>query len=101
LSHCRCWNSCPSRRWHHRRLLDPAFVAGLIAQRVPFIVAELDRAADTFMLPSTRPGPERRLISERTKAAMPCAFGVLKGSTVRLPVVVEHPCPCLSRGEGL
>jgi DNA invertase Pin-like site-specific DNA recombinase len=28
---------------------DVAFVAGLMAQRVPFIVAELDRDADPFM----------------------------------------------------
>jgi hypothetical protein len=29
---------------------DVAFVAGLMAQRVPFIVAELGRDADPFML---------------------------------------------------
>jgi hypothetical protein len=30
---------------------DVAFIAGLMAQRVPFIVAELGADADPFMLP--------------------------------------------------
>jgi DNA invertase Pin-like site-specific DNA recombinase len=49
-----------------------AFVAGLMAQRVPFIVAELGRDADPFMLHlyAALAGKERRLISERTKAAL-------------------------------
>jgi DNA invertase Pin-like site-specific DNA recombinase len=48
-----------------------AFVAGLMAQRVPFIVAELGRDADPFMLHlyAALAEKERRLISERTKAA--------------------------------
>ena len=51
---------------------DVAFIAGLMAQRVPFIVAELGAYADALML---RPYPalaeeERRLIGERTKAAL-------------------------------
>jgi len=51
---------------------DVAFVAGLMAQRVPFIVAELGRAADPFMLHlyAALAEKERRLISERTKAAL-------------------------------
>jgi hypothetical protein len=44
-----------------------AFIAGLMAQRVPFIVAELGADADPFML--------RRLISERTKAALAARKG--------------------------
>jgi DNA invertase Pin-like site-specific DNA recombinase len=50
---------------------DVAFVAGLMAQRVPFIVAELGRDADPFMLHlyAALAEKERRLISERTKAA--------------------------------
>jgi DNA invertase Pin-like site-specific DNA recombinase len=49
-----------------------AFVAGLMAQRVPFIVAELGRDADPFMLHlyAALAEKERRLISERTKAAL-------------------------------
>jgi DNA invertase Pin-like site-specific DNA recombinase len=51
---------------------DVAFVSGLMAQRVPFIVAELGRNADPFMLHlyAALAEKERRLISERTKAAL-------------------------------
>jgi DNA invertase Pin-like site-specific DNA recombinase len=51
---------------------DVAFVAGLMAQRVPFIVAELGRDADPFMLHlyAALAEKERRLISERMKAAL-------------------------------
>ena len=43
-----------------------------MAQRVPFIVAELGRDADPFILHlyAALPEKERRLISERTKAAL-------------------------------
>jgi DNA invertase Pin-like site-specific DNA recombinase len=51
---------------------DVAFVSGLMAQRVPFVVAELGRDADPFMLHlyAALAEKERRLISERTKAAL-------------------------------
>jgi DNA invertase Pin-like site-specific DNA recombinase len=51
---------------------DVAFVAGLMAQRVPFIVAELGIDADPFMLHlyAALAEKERRLIAERTKAAL-------------------------------
>jgi len=51
---------------------DVAFVSGLMAQRVPFIVAELGRDADPFMLNlyAALAEKERRLISERTRAAL-------------------------------
>ena len=51
---------------------DVAFVAGLMAQRVPFIVAELGRDADPFMphLYAALAEKERRLISERTTTAL-------------------------------
>ncbi len=51
---------------------DVAFIAGLMAQRVPFIVAELGRDADPFMLHlyAALAEKERRLISERTRAAL-------------------------------
>src|ERR1051325_8825402 len=51
---------------------DVAFVSGLMAQRVPFIVAELGRDADPFMLHlyAALAEKERRLIAERTKAAL-------------------------------
>src|SRR2546425_9349403 len=61
---------------------DVAFVAGLMAQRVPFIVAELGRDADPFMLHlyAALAEKERRLISERTKAAL----AAKKASGIRL-----------------
>jgi hypothetical protein len=51
---------------------DVAFIAGLMVQRVPFIVAELGADADPFMLHlyAALAEKERRLISERTKAAL-------------------------------
>jgi DNA invertase Pin-like site-specific DNA recombinase len=51
---------------------DVAFISGLMAQRVPFIVAELGTDADPFMLHlyAALAEKERRLISERTKAAL-------------------------------
>ena len=56
---------------------DVAFISGLMAQRVPFIVAELGRDADPFMLHlyAALAEKERRLISERTKAALGGAEG--------------------------
>jgi DNA invertase Pin-like site-specific DNA recombinase len=51
---------------------DVAFISGLMAQRVPFIVAELGPDADPFMLHlyAALTEKERRLISTRTKAAL-------------------------------
>ena len=51
---------------------DVAFIAGLMAQRVPFIVAELGADADPFMLHlyAALAEKERRLISDRTKVAL-------------------------------
>jgi len=67
---------------------DVAFVAGLMAQRVPFIVAELGRDADPFMLHlyAALAEKERRLISERTKAALVAkkAAGAALGNPVNL-----------------
>ncbi len=61
---------------------DVAFIAGLMAQRVPFIVAELGRDADPFMLHlyAALAEKERRLISDRTKAAL----GARKAQGARL-----------------
>lgn len=51
---------------------EVAFIAGLMAQRVPLIVAELGADADPFMLHiyAALAEKERRVISERTKAAL-------------------------------
>ena len=51
---------------------DVAFIAGLMAQRVPFIVAELGPDANPFMLHlyAALAEKERRLISERTRSPL-------------------------------
>jgi DNA invertase Pin-like site-specific DNA recombinase len=51
---------------------DVAFITGLMAQRVPFIVAELGADADPFMLHiyAALAEKERHLISDRTRAAL-------------------------------
>ena len=54
---------------------DVAFISGLMAKRVPFVVAELGSDVDPFMLHlyAALAEKERRLISERTKAALAAA----------------------------
>jgi DNA invertase Pin-like site-specific DNA recombinase len=51
---------------------DVAFISGLMAERVPFVVAELGIDTDPFVLHlyAALAEKERRLISERTKAAL-------------------------------
>jgi DNA invertase Pin-like site-specific DNA recombinase len=67
---------------------DVAFVSGLMAQRVPFVVAELGADADPFMLHlyAALAEKERALISVRTKAALQAAKarGVRLGNRVNL-----------------
>ena len=69
---------------------DVAFVAGLMAQRVPFMVAELGRDADPFMLHlyAALAEKERRLISERTRAAL--AIRKASGSKLGNPVNIRE-----------
>jgi DNA invertase Pin-like site-specific DNA recombinase len=54
---------------------DVAFISSLMAQRVPFLVAELGPDVDPFMLHiyAAFAEKERRSISERTKAALAAA----------------------------
>jgi DNA invertase Pin-like site-specific DNA recombinase len=63
---------------------DVAFIATLMTQRVPFIVAELGRNADPFMLHiyAALAEQERRMISERTRQALAAARerGVVLGN---------------------
>ena len=63
---------------------DVAFVAGLMAQRVPFVVAELGADADPFMLHlfAALAEKERAMISARTRAALAAAKerGVVLGN---------------------
>jgi DNA invertase Pin-like site-specific DNA recombinase len=56
---------------------DVAFIAGLMAQRVPFIVAELGAEADPFMLHlyAALAEKERRLIADRTRQALAARKG--------------------------
>jgi DNA invertase Pin-like site-specific DNA recombinase len=65
---------------------DVAFVSGLMAQRVPFIVAELGRDADPFMLHlyAALAEKERSLISQRTRDALNAA------KTRHRPVSLDH-----------
>lgn len=54
---------------------DVHFISGLMAERVPFLVAELGADADAFVLHlyAALAEKERRLISERTKAGLRAA----------------------------
>lgn len=67
---------------------DVAFISGLMAQRVPFIVAELGADADPFMLHvyAALAEKERSMISARTKAALAQkkAQGVVLGNRTNL-----------------
>src|SRR5438874_13602306 len=67
---------------------DVAFIAGLMAQRVPFIVAELGIDADPFMLHlyAALAEKERAIISQRTRAALTAkkAQGALLGNRTNL-----------------
>lgn len=68
---------------------DVAFISGLMAQKVPFIVAELGADADPFMLHlyAALAEKERALISERTRVALAAkkAQGVRLGNPTNLP----------------
>jgi DNA invertase Pin-like site-specific DNA recombinase len=67
---------------------DVAFISGLMAQRVPFIVTELGADCDPFMLHiyAALAQKERALISERTRSALAAkrAQGVKLGNPVNL-----------------
>jgi DNA invertase Pin-like site-specific DNA recombinase len=67
---------------------DVGFISGLMAQRVPFIVAELGSDADPFMLHiyAALAEKERALISDRTRAALvqKKAQGVVLGNPTNL-----------------
>ena len=68
---------------------DVHFISGLMTHRVPFLVTELGADVDPFMLHifAALAEKERRLISQRTKAAL----GALKAS--------GQPEPCRSTGD--
>jgi DNA invertase Pin-like site-specific DNA recombinase len=67
-----------------------AVISGLMAQRVPFIVAELGADADPFMLHlyAALAEKERRLISERTRSAL--AAKKAQGAILGNPTNIEQ-----------
>lgn len=73
---------------------DVAFIAGLMAQKVPFVVAELGADADPFMLHlyAALAEKERTLISTRTRDALRAASdrGVALGGWRGGPVVDQR-----------
>jgi DNA invertase Pin-like site-specific DNA recombinase len=68
---------------------DVHFISGLMAQRVPFIVAELGADADPFMLHvyAALAEKERNMIADRTRLALAQkkAQGVILGNRTNLP----------------
>lgn len=84
---------------------DVAFISGLMAQRVPFIVAELGADADPFMLHlyAALAEKERRLISERTKAALARkrASGARLGNPTNLPEAQRRGAAASAQGADL
>jgi len=88
-------------RRHHGQVLvakldrlsrDVHFIAGLMAQRVAFLVAELGADVDPFMLHiyAALAEKERRMISERTRAAL--------GARKRQGAILGNPTNLLQAG---
>jgi DNA invertase Pin-like site-specific DNA recombinase len=91
---CAKLNKCPVIVAKLDRLSrDVAFIAGLMAQRVPFIVTELGANADPFMLHiyAALAEQERRMISSRTRVALTAAKarGVVLGNQVQADANAE------------
>jgi DNA invertase Pin-like site-specific DNA recombinase len=79
---------------------DVAFISGLMAQKVPFIVAELGADTDPFMLHlyAALAEKERALIATRTKAALRAAKA--RGVTLGNPKLAQAREAANSRKQG-
>lgn len=84
---------------------DVHFISGLMAQRVPFVVAELGLDADPFMLHlyAAFAEKERALISQRTKDALQRAKarGVVLGKHGREVLAPANRKAAVKRAEAL
>jgi DNA invertase Pin-like site-specific DNA recombinase len=82
IEHARLYDAVVVVAKLDRLSRDVHFISGLMAQRVPFVVAALGLDVDPFMLDlyAAFAEKERNVISERTKAAL----AALKASGVRL-----------------
>jgi DNA invertase Pin-like site-specific DNA recombinase len=80
---------------------DVAFIAGLMANRVPFIVCDLGANADPFMLHiyAALAEQERRMISTRTKLALGAAKA--RGKRLGNPRAAEQSDVAKAFAEGL
>jgi DNA invertase Pin-like site-specific DNA recombinase len=74
---------------------DVAFIAGLMAQRVPFVVAELGPDIDPFILHiyAALAQEERAMISARTKEALARARAKARGWAIRASTRCEVKAP--------
>jgi DNA invertase Pin-like site-specific DNA recombinase len=81
---------------------DVAFIAGLMSQRVPFVVAELGPNVDPFTLHiyAALAQQERRMISDRTRAGLAAAKarGLALGNAA---VAVANRNAAIERAEAL
>lgn len=76
---------------------DVHFISGLMAQKVPFIAADLPPKADPFMLHvyAAMNEHERKMISERTTAALAAAKA--RGQKLGNPNLADDSAPMLAR----
>ena len=78
---------------------DVAFISGLMARGVPFLVAELGAGADAFMLHlyAALAEKERAMIAARTKAALAAAKA--KGTILGNPRIAEAQAKGAARNK--
>lgn len=96
LAHAKRLKGCVIVAKLDRLSRDVAFIAGLMANRVPFICADMPRA-DPFLLHiyAAVAEQERRQISERTRAGLAAAKA--RGQVLGNPNIAEARDPMLAR----